>query len=108
MPHYWPIHQKQPWGNSSPGSTEWNVINNFKTLNFFTRYTYGINYYPTAKATVDEPGYCAIDENEPGDIRNTTAVHFYRHLIFIRKGFNPEENPYKNIVKKKLFTNNKF
>lgn len=78
------------------------VINNFKTLNFFSRYTYGINYYPTAKATVDEPGYCAIDENEPGDIRNTTAVHFYRHLIFVRKGFNPEENPYKNIIKKKF------
>ena len=78
------------------------VVNNYETIKFFSRYAYSVNYYPTAKATVDEPGFNSIDEKEPGDVRNTTAIHFYRHIIFLRKGFNPEENPYKNIIKKKF------
>ena len=78
------------------------VINNYKTTNFFMRYGFGINYYPTNKATVDEPGYSSIDISNCGDIKNTTSINLYRHIIFLRKGFNPEENPFKNIIEKKF------
>lgn len=78
------------------------VINNYETTNFFTRYAYGLNYYPTNKATVDEPGYDHIDLKNSEDIKNLVALTFYRHLIFLKKGFNPEENPFKNVVEKKF------
>ena len=78
------------------------VINNYETTNFFTRYAYGVNYYPTNKATVDEPGYDLIDLKNSEDIKNLVALTFYRHLIFLKKGFNPEENPFKNVVEKKF------
>ena len=75
------------------------VINNYDTTNFFIRYAYGINYYPTNKATIDEPGYKSFDLKNCDDIRNVVGLNFYRHLIFVKKGFNPEENPFKNIIK---------
>jgi len=76
------------------------VINNYDTTNFFTRYAYGINYYPTNQATVEEPGYKEFNLKNCEDIRDVVGLTFYRHLIFLKKGFNPEENPFKNIIKK--------
>ena len=61
-----------------------------------------MNYYPTNKATVDEPGYDHIDLKNSEDIKNLVGLTFYRHLIFLKKGFNPEENPFKNIIEKKF------
>jgi len=78
------------------------VINNYDTTNFFTRYAFGINYYPTNQATVEEPGYKEFDLKNCEDIKNAVGLTFYRHLIFLKKGFNPEENPFKNIVEKKF------
>lgn len=78
------------------------VVNNYDTTNFFTRYAFGINYYPSNKATVDEPSYKNFDINNCEDIKNVVGLNFYRHLIFIKKGFNPEENPFKNIIEKKF------
>lgn len=79
------------------------VVNNYETTNFFTRYAYGINYYPTNKASVDEPGYNEINLKKGGqDIKNIVGLTFYRHLVFLKKGFNPEENPFKNVIEKKL------
>ena len=78
------------------------VVNNYDTTNFFTRYAFGINYYPSNKATVDEPGYKSFDLNNCEDIKNVVGLNFYRHLIFIKKGFNPEENPFKNIIEDKF------
>lgn len=78
------------------------IINNYKVLNFFTRYVYGINYFPTNTATVTEPGYGEFNLKNAEDIRNTVAIHFYRHILFLQKGFNPEDNPYKNITEKQI------
>lgn len=78
------------------------VINNYDTTNFFTRYAYGINYYPTNKASVDEPGYKYFDIKNCEDIKNVVGLNFYRHLIFVKKGFNPEENPFKSIIEDKF------
>lgn len=78
------------------------VINNYKCLNFFLRYVYGINYFPTDTATVTEPGYSNIDIKKLDDIKNTVGVSIYRHIIFLKRGFNPEENPFKNITEKQL------
>lgn len=74
------------------------VVNNYDTTNFFARYAFGINYYPTNKPTVDEPGYKKFDIKNCEDIKNVVGLNFYRHLIFLKKGFNPEENPFKNII----------
>ena len=78
------------------------IINNYKCLNFFLRYAYGINYFPTDTATVTEPGYSSINIKNLEDIKNTVGINIYRHIIFLKRGFNPEENPYKNITKKQL------
>jgi len=78
------------------------IINNYKVLNFFTRYVYGINYFPTNTATVTEPGYDKINLKNAEDIKNTVAIHFYRHILFLQRGFNPEDNPYKNITEKQI------
>ena len=91
-----------PYLNNSGYYVVEDVINNYETTNFFTRYAYGLNYYPTNKATVDEPGYDHIDLKNSEDIKNLVALTFYRHLIFLKKGFNPEENPFKNVVEKKF------
>lgn len=74
------------------------VVNNYDTTNFFARYAFGINYYPTNKPTVDEPGFKKFDIKNCEDIKNVVGLNFYRHLIFLKKGFNPEENPFKNII----------
>ena len=78
------------------------VINNYDTTNFFSRYAYGINYYPTNQATVEEPGYKEFDLKNCEDIKEVVGLTFYRHLIFLNKGFNPEENPFKNVIKKQF------
>lgn len=78
------------------------IINNYKCLNFFLRYAYGINYFPTDTATVTEPGYSSINIKNLDDIKNTVGISIYRHIIFLKRGFNPEENPYKNITEKQL------
>ena len=91
-----------PYLNNSGYYVIEDVINNYETTNFFTRYAFGINYYPTNKATVDEPGYKNFDIVNCEDIKNVVGLNFYRHLIFLRKGFNPEENPFKNIIKDKF------
>ena len=75
------------------------VVNNYETINFFNRFAFGINYYPTNKASVEELGYNNFDILNCEDIKNVVGLNFYRHLIFIKKGFNPEENPFKNILK---------
>lgn len=91
-----------PYLNNSGYYVVEDVINNYETTNFFTRYAFGINYYPTNKATVDEPGYKNFDIVNCEDIKNVVGLNFYRHLIFLRKGFNPEENPFKNIIEDKF------
>jgi len=78
------------------------IINNYKCLNFFLRYAYGINYFPTDTATVTEPGFSSINIKNLDDIKNTVGINVYRHIIFLKRGFNPEENPFKNITEKQL------
>tara|TARA_Y100000389_G_C17327768_1_gene446453 strand:- start:71 stop:970 length:900 start_codon:yes stop_codon:yes gene_type:complete len=75
------------------------IVNNYETINFFNRFAFGINYYPTNKASVEELGYNNFDILNCEDIKNVVGLNIYRHLIFIKKGFNPEENPFKNILK---------
>ena len=91
-----------PYLNNKGNYVVEDVVNNYDTTNFFTRYAFGLNYYPTNKATVDEPGYKNFKLKNCEDIKNVVGLNFYRHLIFIKKGFNPEENPFKNVIEDKF------
>jgi hypothetical protein len=77
------------------------VINNYRLLNFFNRYVFGINFFPTNTATIKEPGYTSLDVDVQ-DIKDVVGISVFRHILFIEKGLNPEDNPFKNVVEKKI------
>jgi hypothetical protein len=52
-----------------------------------------INYWPADFPTGRWP-YLYQLHNAPWVVRNTVAIHFYRHLCIVNRGFNPEDNPY--------------
>jgi hypothetical protein len=60
---------------------------------FFHQIERSINHWPVEAKTTDWQ-YLWRFENASWLDRNVTGLHFYRHVCFVERGHNPEDNPY--------------
>jgi hypothetical protein len=61
---------------------------------FLRRLERNINFWPEGYEGQDWPYLYRLGKQASWLDRNVTAVHFYRYLCIINRGFNPEDNPY--------------
>lgn len=66
----------------------------FATVRAFQRLVRNVMYWPAGLNASNWPRLWTFDDRATWADRNIVGVAFYRWLIFVTKGRNPEDNPY--------------
>ena len=62
-------------------------------MQFLQLLNLSINHYPDDVPLEDWPALIRFDENTPWLAKHTVGLSIYRFIAFIRRGFNPGDNP---------------
>ena len=64
------------------------------TLNALKKIVDHINYWPEGTASADWPYISSFPESATWIDKHVIGIAFYRYIVFILKGRNPQDNPY--------------